>query len=189
MSDKINSSNNDIMWDCMADIFSNNPNFNTINELSKFRISYEKHGGEELEYNFSHDNWTTVFCWFKKFTRKIPEDLPIFGHHTKHPLRFIKFLWMKYKLAAPLRIISLLDMIIRHGLIRRQTGSGSYHTSGLLLDYYIHYSYENKVEMWILTKLMKTMFKDWEEVFSIYHNHPNQYNYKVYQEFLKLDID
>lgn len=176
----MNRTNNDIMWDCFVDILDGYPCSETIQEVYDFVRSYYDHNGKEVEFNFSHDNWFLVTCWLHVFQRTFKEvRVPSVGHHTKHPMRFIKFLWMKYRFAYPLRAISILDMIIRHGIIRRKTSSGNYHTSGLLLDFYIAYSYNAKIQMFILTKLMKTMFSSWEEVFTIYHGNPEDYGHKV----------
>lgn len=175
----MNRTNNDIMFDNFEAILLNKPSEEVVRENVSFVLSYYKHKGEEVEYNFSHDNWFLVCCFCYFFRLSLLESVPSIGHHTKHPLRFIKFLWMKYKFLYPLRIISILDMIIRHGIIRRKTSSGDYHTSGLLLDYYIAYSYGAKIQMKILTKLMLTMFSDWDEVFFTYHGNPDHYGHKV----------
>lgn len=180
----MNRSNNDIMWTCMVDIFRGSRTFYSRVKVMDFLVSYVVHEGEEIEYNFSHDNWLAVFCWMRYFDSDVSYELPVFGKHSRHPMRFIMFAWMKYPyLLFPLRLITILDIIVKHGIIRRKTENGNYHTSGLLLSYYRAYSYNQKYTMWILTKLMKTMFKDWEEVFHKYHGDPESYNFKVLEAF------
>lgn len=182
----MNLSNNDIMWDCIVDIFNGELLHETYLKVLDFIRSYYQHGGKEVEYNFSHDNWTAICCWFHRCYGDT-SAVPLYGHHTLHPLRLVRFLWMKHPLLYPLRLITILDMVARHGIIRRKTSTGEYHTSGLLLDFYVCYSYKAGIQRWILDKLMKTMYNSWDEVFAIYHNHPDQYNYKVYTAFLELD--
>ena len=175
---------NHIIWDCIVSIFKNDPTIAT-RQVVDFVIDYYRNDGEEINNNFSHDNWTAVLCWYHKFLPKRKTDFPLFGDHSKHPMRFIRYSWMKYPILFPLRLISLLEMFIQYGIIRRKTNSGNYHTSELLLDFYIHNSYNNKIEMFVLTKLMKTMFNSWAEVFRAYHGNPDHDNYRVYTAFIE----
>jgi len=171
------------MWDVMVDIFSASSSDRTRNNVFARLDSYDKHNGEEVEYNFSHDNMGLMLCWLHRFDKENKKRVPSFGKHVLHPIRFLEFLHMKYPFFFFLQIITFIDMIIRHGIIRRKTNTGQYHTSGLLLDYYHAYSYRNKMTMKVLTLLMKTMFKDWDEVFTIYHGNTEHYNYKVLRAF------
>ena len=179
----MNRSENNIMWDTICDIFSNSPTDRTKSEVMKRLDSYKVNKGKEVEYNFSHDNMGLKLCWLHRFDKKNKKLVPSFGNHVIHPIRFITFLHMKYPIFFFLQIITFLDMIVRHGIIRSKTKAGNYHTSGLLLDYYHAYSYKNRITMYVLTKLMKTMFKNWEEVFTKYHGNPEHYNYKVLRAF------
>lgn len=180
----MNKSENRIMWTTIVDIITNKERALTSKDVYRRIESYNKYNGEEVEYNFSHDNWGLILCWLH-FFKKDKSVFPSLGRHTIHPIRFINFLWMKYDWLYILRCITILDMIVRHGLIRRKTGSGQHHTSGLLLDYYHAMSYKQNIRMYILTKLMKTMFSGWEEVFRVYHGNPDHINYEVYQTFLE----
>src|SRR6056297_3474512 len=178
----LNRTSNKIMWLCFIDILKGVPDPNTARYIHMFIDSYVKYDGREVEYNFSHDNWTLVLCWLHRFDPKKKHQIPLFGHHTKHPMRLVDFIWMKYPLPYPLILITIVDMLFRHLVIRRKTSEGRYHTSGLLLDYYVFYSYERSVAMWLLTLCMKTMYRDWDEVFREYHGNPVHYNYRVYVE-------
>lgn len=182
--EEVNNTNNDIMWDCFESILLGRPK-NVRVKVYSFIYSYYQHKGEEVEYNFSIDNWQVVMSWLKVFDDAWIKRVPIFGRHTKHPIKMVELLWMKYPILAPLKFYTLLDMAVRHLIIRRKTASGQHHTSGLLLDYYVFYSYESKFLMWALTKMMGTMFSSWEAVFNVYHGNPTHYNYKVYRAFLE----
>lgn len=180
----MNKTNNDIMWDCFEDILNKTPSYKK--RIANFIYSFYKHKGKEVEENFSYDNWALVTCWLQTFDKDTKSLIPSFGRHVWHPIRFIKFLWMKYPLLSFLQVITVLDMVVRHGIIRRKTADGHFHTSGLLLDYYIAHSYNSKLTMFILTKLMLTMFKSWIEVFYVYHGgNENNYNYKVYEAYTR----
>jgi hypothetical protein len=183
--DEVNNTNNDIMWDTLVLILQNHPTMEMIASIREYIKSYDMNEGKEVEYNFSHDNWTMVLCYLEKFHPELKPRVPLFGRHTVHPMKMNDFLWKKYPFLYPLIIITIVDMLIRHLIIRRKTASGQYHTSGLLLDYYVFYSYDRKISMWILDQCMKTMFNNWQEVFNIYHGNPDHYNYKVYQVWMK----
>jgi len=180
----MNKTNNDIMWDCFEDIL--NGSNNNKQRIAKYLLDFYRNGGNEINENFSYDNFALVACWLQVFKKESKGLLPSFGRHVWHPIRFIKFLWMKYPILSFLQFITIIDMIIRHGVIRRKTSSGEYHTSGLLLDYYIAYSYDSKITMFILTKLMETMFLSWTQVFYKYHGtDTKRYNYKIYEAFTR----
>jgi len=181
----MNKSNNDIMWDCFVDIMKGEKSKETEDLVDDFINNYYENDGEEVKYNFSHDNWTLVLCWLHRFDKDKKSKFPFVGHHTLHPMRFIKFLWMKHSfIFFPLRLITLLEIIIAHKFFARKTAAGEYHTSGLLIDFYVTFSYEQKIVKKILDKLMLTMFSSWEEVFRIYHGNPTHYNHKVYLTYL-----
>ena len=170
------------MWDCMESIFDDKYSTNLRVQIEDYLHDYEINNGKEINYNFSRDNFETIICFLKYFN-KDKDTVPLFGRHNLHPMRFIRFLWMKYDKLSFLKVINILDIIVRHGILRRKDGNGTYHTSGLLLDYYHAYSYRNKITMKILTYFMSTMFESWYEVFDIYHGNPNHYNYKVLLAF------
>lgn len=175
----MNNTNNDIMWDCMVAIFRKQP-MDVRTKVINFIVDYHVNEGKEVNNNFSIDNWQVVTCYCRIYVKSWMHQIPLIGHHTKHPMKFIEMAWMLYPWLFFLKPLTILDMAVRHLIIRRKTASGEYHTSGLLLDFYVFYSFEARVMMFILTLMMRTMFKDWEEVFRIYHGNPTHYNHKVY---------
>lgn len=180
---RMNRTENYIMWDCLIDIFKGEATKETELKVALFIQDYYLNEGREVNNNFSIDNWQIVLCWTYLFRPEKKKLVPLFGHHTKHPMKFIEMAWMKYWWLAPLKVLTVIDMAVRHLIIRRKTAQERYHTSGLLLDYYVFYSYDCKVMMWLLTKMMKTMFSNWGEVFFAYHGNPKHYNHKVYLAF------
>ena len=184
----MNRSNNDIMWDCLVDIFNEKISHKTFWSIQRFMSSYNKNNGEEVEFNFSHDNWFAVLCWlhFFGYTKK---GFPSFGHHTKHPVKFIMFLWMKYPLAYPLRLLTMLEMIVGNTLFARRKESGELHTSGILLDYYLCYTYKMNLMKKILTFIAKRMgYGSWYKIFNTYHGNPADYNFKVLEAYKRSMI-
>src|SRR6056297_1905220 len=115
----MNRSSNRIMWLCFIDILNNRSTWDAAYKVQDFMDSYVEHEGREVEYNFSHDNWTLVLCWLHRFAPNRKKKVPLFGHHTKHPMRLIDFIWMKYPLAYLLILITIVDMLFRHLVIRR----------------------------------------------------------------------
>ena len=182
----MNRSNNDIMWDCLVDIFDGKQN--ATSRVDRFIMSYVLNDGKEVEENFSHDNWLAVLCWLHKFD-DVKFMFPTFGHHTLHPMNFIKFLWMKYPLAYPLRIVTMFEMLLGSTILARKTESGKLHTSGILLDYYLCKSYDMKFMMKVLTFIVKRRsWHSWLAVFHTYHGDPRDYNYKVFEAFQRSRV-
>jgi len=169
---------NTIMWDCLEDIFYRKAEH--AQNVKKFITLYYAYNGKEVEYNFSHDNWTLVMCW-KQFFGVLKDDFPIFGKHSRHPMRFIQYLWMKYKICRPLLLLTYLTMYVENTILKRRTASGERHTSGILLDYYVCYSFKLNWMMKVLTRLVEKEpeWKTWDKVFEIYHGNNSGDNYRV----------
>ena len=182
----MNRSNNDIMWDCLVDIFDDKATPETLFKINSFLNSYKLHNGEEIEFNFSHDNWFAVACWLHKFYPDSKKFIPTFGHHTKHPVKFIMFLWMKSNWFYPLRLLTMLEMIIGNTVFARRKKSGELHTSGILLDYYLCHTYDMTIMMKILTFIAKRMgYGSWYKIFNTYHGNPTDYNFKVLKAYVR----
>lgn len=160
----MNRTENTIMWHCLIDIFRDYPV--KALEVENFITDYYATDGFEQNNNFSIDNWQVVCCWCHLFVES-KKNIPLFGNHTKHPLKFIEMAWMKHWWLKPLTAITLIDMAVRHLTVRRKLGD-EYHTSGLLLDYYVFHSYKSWL-MVPLTWMMRTMFDSWDAVFERYH--------------------
>ena len=176
------------MWDCLVDIFDGEEKEETLITVDKFIRSYYKYDGEEIEYNFSHDNWFAVLCWLHYFSHS-KHTVPTIGHHTKHPAKFVMFLWMKYPLAYPLRLLTMIEMIIGNTLFARRTDEGELHTSGILLDYYLCHTYKMKLMKRILTFIAKHMgYGSWYKIFNTYHGDPADYNFKVLEAFKRSRV-
>ena len=187
----MNKSNNDIMWDCLEGIFDNRWNVHTELKVLKYLKSYRVHKGKEVEYNFSNDNMQVVLCWVYKFLPEYRYRVPLIGHHSLHPVRFFRFLFMKYPalftLLLPVKLFVILEMIASATIFTRKTGEGELHTSGILLDYYLCYAYGMTWTLKVLTWIVeKRSWLSWPKVFFTYHGDASHYNYKVYVAFMRM---
>ena len=92
----INYSTNEILFDCEADCLNNSPDHKY--EVDRFLYSYEfSNGNEEIgKQNYSHDNFTGIYCWYAHFFPANIRSLPIFGKFAIHPLRFMWYFLMKF---------------------------------------------------------------------------------------------
>ncbi len=107
-----NLSTNEILFDCQRDLLLNSPI--SITQVNQFVSSYFEHNGNEqsAHQNFSHDNWTGVFCWFSIFDKKRMKHLPALGYHALHPLRWIFFQRMKREWFSPLLPLLYADIAL-----------------------------------------------------------------------------
>ncbi len=108
----ISLSTNEILFDCQRDLLLNSPI--SITQVNQFVSSYFEHDGNEqnAQQNFSHDNWTGVFCWFSLFDKSRLKHLPAIGYHALHPLRWIFFQRVKREWFAPLLPLLYADIAL-----------------------------------------------------------------------------
>jgi len=187
----MNNTNNDLMWDCVTDILNRKSTFETITHVTKFITSYQENKGEEVDFNFSHDQWTAVLCWMHFFGYN-KSLFPLFGHHMLHPIRAIQFLWMRFPhFLFFLHPFVILFSVLEATIFARKTDKGDLHTSGLLLDAYVIMSYNCYLWDIILTKIveLRSSWGSWENVYRVYHGNINHYNYKVYVAFMNSRND
>jgi hypothetical protein len=87
---------NEIMFSCQEDLlYKSDTHYGDVFDFIK--IYYHTNGNEGLAHqNFSHDNWNLVYGWIVHFSHETLRELPLFGHHTIHPIRFMTFFIMKY---------------------------------------------------------------------------------------------
>ena len=138
-SSSMNLSTNEILFDCQRDLLLNAP-ISTI-QVRKFVKDYHTYNGNEgdAQQNFSHDNFTGVFCWFAVFDRQNIKYLPALGHHALHPLRWIFFQRMKREWFVPLLPLLYLDIALECNKATYVTNHGNVEvpTSTKLLHYFM----------------------------------------------------
>jgi hypothetical protein len=90
-----NYSTNEIMFSCQEDLlYRNDAHYGNVFDF--IQSYYRTNGNEALaEQNFSHDNWNLVYGWIARFSPETMEELPLFGHHSLHPIRFMMFFIMR----------------------------------------------------------------------------------------------
>jgi|AntAceMinimDraft_6_1070360.scaffolds.fasta_scaffold14336_1 hypothetical protein len=169
----MNRSENDILFDCQEDILLGFSRTKTVKSVMSFTNDYKNNNGEEVNNNFSHDNWLGIACWGQKFSTRTIEKLPVFGRHSLRPDNFAFFFWVKH------RRIGYLFMPIYYAfqifdLIRmRKDHEGIPHTSGLLLNYFAMTAFKMDFMFWLTTKRVEKYFGSWLGVFERYYNQPN----------------
>jgi hypothetical protein len=160
------------MFDCQEDIMKGSADH--IKRVLDFSYNWELHKGQELEENFSHDNWKMVCCHYKLFMPDSMHEIPLFGRHTWHPMNLIQFAWMKFWWLYPLRLISILDFIFNAFIVLKRDQNGLPHTSGRLLDLFVAHSYGMK---WTKRLMIKGIEKNFENgvdsLFNIYYTQLN----------------
>jgi hypothetical protein len=90
-----NYSTNEIMFSCQEDLlYKTDSHYGNVFDF--IQSYYRTNGNEALaEQNFSHDNWNLIYGWIAQFSPKTMEELPLFGHHSLHPIRFMMFFIMR----------------------------------------------------------------------------------------------
>jgi len=180
----MNKTNNDILFECQLDILRDEGTPQTAYKIIKFGASYDLHNGKEVEFNFSHDNWTGVYCWLKVFDEESLRCLPLFGHHSLRPTNFFFFLYAKYPiLGFPFLPIVSIAMIVSALRVWRGKGSHSHiTTSGKLLTYFKMKAFNMRITKWFVDAIIDSTpeFPDgWKTVFYIYHGKDKPEIYKA----------
>ncbi len=181
----INDTNNDILNDCQQAILLNDAS-KVSSAVSVFRFHWINDKGVELNENFSHDNWKGVASFMAKFNPDLLSTIPVFGRHSRNPLNFLTFVWMKYKIARVLlQPIISLRMIFNCIFTLKRDAQGRPHTSGRLLDYFIAKTFKlDRTFALMESALVKyNDLKSFDNIFEIYFNDKNHYNYKVLEAY------
>lgn len=166
----MNRTDNEIMFQCEVDILKNSPDH--ADEVHSFILDYILSQGEEINNNFSFDNWKLVACWDKKF-ENTTEYIPIWGRHSWRPDNLAFFLWIRFPtlLSFLLPVISL-SMIISMLRVWRTTADGRRYidTDGKIISYFVCECFDMRATRWALECLIKRDkdLKSWENIFKIY---------------------
>lgn len=179
----MNRSDNEILFQCEADILNEKKEYHL--DVYRFISDWNINKGREINNNFSHDNWTGVYCWVNMFNKNLIEDLPLFGHHALRPDNFCFYFYAKYKWIGWifLPIISL-SMIISMLRVWRKGKNGEQYidTDGKLLAFFKCKSFNFRITKWILDFII-SKHKDlsgWSTIFDIYY----EYNHIVWIAFI-----
>lgn len=166
----MNRSNNDIMFDCELDIYSERPDH--LNQVKAFISDYYQYNGCELNNNFSHDNWKLVACWLNLFA-KTCKPVPLFGAHSARFWdNFTFFLYCRYQwmiFLKPIISFFLILSVIRDTKTNSR-GQKEITTSGDRLAFYIANCFQFKWTLLIMNKIVEKnpVLKSWENIQTIY---------------------
>lgn len=173
----MNLSKNEILFDCESDILNQNPD--SICHVHGFLEAYRNaEGNEEIaQENFSHDNFTGVYCWCVSFMPNWISHLPLLGRFSIHPVRFMFYFFIKYPILGSIFLpIIYIDMMIS-GLQKTKINSrglAEIPTSSKILDYFRIRAIIKKggfggiLMEKLLTKAVNWSVGGWDRVFGIY---------------------
>lgn len=181
---KPNRTENHILFDCEVELLNNQDTDVVRRRVNDFIEDYYANDGEEVNNNFSHDNWKGVACWCKRFDQRLYKMIPLFARHAWRPDNFFLFLYIKNKYVGFLFIWIYLLFQVVDAIRMRKDARGIPHTSGLLLNYFVMQTFGFKLTFkFIDWRVRKTFDGGWLEVFTIYYNQPH--NIRVVEAFKK----
>lgn len=195
----VNHSTNEIMFDAQQDLLYGVDN-NWMQIFDFVKSYYNTNGNEALAgQNFSHDNWSLVYVWFAVNSKETNmEELPLFGHHSTHPVRWLYYFFMKYPgLGTIFLPIIYLDMFIA-GIIKTKKnrhGHIEIPTSDKLQAYFKLMGIEARGGLGVktATRIMDVLVRysvgGWDNCFDIYYakGHRVWEAYKYYSALKKQD--
>jgi hypothetical protein len=166
----MNKTDNKILFNCQEDILNNRPDH--YFDVFDFIQDYYVNEAEEINNNFSHDNWKGVACWLETFYPNKIKEIPVFGRHSWRPDNFSLFFWIKHRrmglIFLPIYYIFELFDLIR----MRKDHEGVPHTSGLLLNFFIMRTFKMSLIFKLTTIRVNKYFGSWLGVFERYYNQP-----------------
>jgi len=165
---------NGILWQAEYEIIDGRPSNNMYHRQLHFLSEYHRTKGDEskTDQNFSLDNMTGVICWLKKFDNP-NKDVPLLGHHSLHPKDFFFFLYAKYPIIGFwflwIPMIAMIHSCWKTYKVRN--GNKMIATDGKILAFTRIKAFDLKITGilcdYIILKHSK--FKNWKEVFDLYH--------------------
>jgi hypothetical protein len=191
-----NRSENFILFWCQEDILNDSPDHRT--EVYAFIHDWKVTKGKEINNNFSHDNWTGVYCWVEKFEPRLMKTLPLFGHHSLRPDNFIFYfkahhpylsilidLYLFTKIRVPVIHLTVsLTMIIGMLRVWRKGKQGELYidTDGKMLSFFKVQCFKLKITGFILDFIIRNhkALKTWRTIFSIYHETDRPHIFAAY---------
>lgn len=138
-------------------------------------------------HNFSHDNFTLVACWCKKFAPGWLYSIPLWGRHSWRPDNFLFFLYAKYPYIGFV-FLPLLSLVMVVSTLRvwrtNSRGQRELSTSGKLISFFKCISFNLRLTKKILDFIVKKHpdLKTWLNIFDVYFNPENNNEY-VYDAF------
>ena len=178
---RINSSNNDVLYECLRDLIAEEYSKNTFQMVVDYIEHYKKYKGlESPRFNHSFDNWTAIYCWCKKFCPYFLRMCPLLGHHSLRPDNFIFFLRAKHPLAGlllwPYALLAMIVSIVRVKRVDRH-GNEYTDTDGVQLSWMKLEAFEWIITGNILTFFVKKFRVSWDNTIKIHnHNRPEILN-------------
>lgn len=173
----MNYSTNEILFDCEEDILKQDAGH--LCNVHLFLDLYRESNGDEavVKQNFSHDNFTGVYCWCASIMSHWVSHLPLFGRFSIHPVRFMFYFFIKYPLLGSIFLpIIYVDMLVS-GLQKTRINSRGLveiPTSSKILDYFKIMAIVKKggiggiLMQKLLTKAVNWSVGGWDVVFGIY---------------------
>jgi len=184
------STNNDILFLCERDILNNKSTIETQKAINYFITDFYYYKGDESKsgQNFSHDNWTGIYCFFKLFNPQRIKKLPLWGRHSWRPDNFAFYYFAKkkflYKLMYPIMKYAMIKTMKR---IERKDKDGNMHisTSGQILNYFKCHAFglkkiKNELDLMVNEH---PKIRNWGTIFEIYFGGPtgNKEVWKAWQ--------
>jgi len=175
MNDRNKMSENEILLKTVKAFMSKDPLFRdeALSHAYRMLISYRMYKGDEIEYNFSHDNMTSIICLLKKYDPKMVSDFPLFGYHSVRPDNFLFYLRVKYPLLGIwLYWIPMLGMWLSAVRVMRTNKAGDEYedTDGVQLAWVKMYAVRLPLTEYVMNYLVNKYRGGWLRTFTIYHN-------------------
>lgn len=197
----MSNSTNEIMFDCQEDLFYGEEAW--MDNVAEFVTDYYETNGDErlTNQNFSHDNWTLVYLWTLKFLPEFTISLPLLEAHSRHPIRFMFYFFIRFPLLGwiflPLIYIHILIMASIKTRIDNH-GNVEIPTSEKLQGYFYLCAIKAKGGLGanlifkLQTSLVNQSVGGWDRVFKIYygvkHRVFSAYNKNISKTGNKLEL-